>query len=333
VYEITFTGRAGAALREEFDDCEVTVGPDSTTLRASLPDQAALYGLLHRMGAFALELTQLHIVPSGEAAGASARPVTGAASPDEDPCRVEWRGRQAIVELPEHVNVSTADRIREQLLTVINRGAIDVIADMTSTVSCDYAGADALARAYQRAVANGTPLRLVVKARIIRQVLSADGLDRRLSVYPSLEAAVAAGIEPTPAHQDQPVRAPDPNPDRVMRQLPRGKHNLGSDIRPRPGCVISAPQCARTARAFVVSPKLAAQGHHRWGGAVNAAGPAGHGLRRTGRPAADNRALHLHLVPARLRGLRAVENPGPGPRFLTRADDRGDHPAARRRSG
>jgi hypothetical protein len=71
VYEITFTGRAGAALREEFDDCEVTVGPDTTTLRVDLPDQGALYGLLQRLAAFALELTQLQIVPPGEAASTS----------------------------------------------------------------------------------------------------------------------------------------------------------------------------------------------------------------------------------------------------------------------
>ena len=39
-YEITFTGQAGTTVRAEFDDCEVTVGPDTTTLRAELPDQA-----------------------------------------------------------------------------------------------------------------------------------------------------------------------------------------------------------------------------------------------------------------------------------------------------
>ena len=27
-YEITFTGRVGTTLRAEFDDCQVTVGPD-----------------------------------------------------------------------------------------------------------------------------------------------------------------------------------------------------------------------------------------------------------------------------------------------------------------
>ncbi len=36
-HEITFAGQAGSTLRAEFDDCEVTVGPATTTLRAELP--------------------------------------------------------------------------------------------------------------------------------------------------------------------------------------------------------------------------------------------------------------------------------------------------------
>ena len=48
-YEITFTGQAGSTLRAEFDDCQVTVGPGTTTLRAELPDQAALSGLVLRI--------------------------------------------------------------------------------------------------------------------------------------------------------------------------------------------------------------------------------------------------------------------------------------------
>jgi hypothetical protein len=42
-YEITFVGRANDTLSAAFDDCAVTVGPNTTTLRAQLPDQAALW--------------------------------------------------------------------------------------------------------------------------------------------------------------------------------------------------------------------------------------------------------------------------------------------------
>jgi len=62
IYEITFTGQAGSTLRAEFDDCEVIIGPDTTTLRAELPDQAALSGLVLRITGLGLELTDVHLV-------------------------------------------------------------------------------------------------------------------------------------------------------------------------------------------------------------------------------------------------------------------------------
>ena len=61
-YEITFTGQAGATLRAEFDDCEVTVGPGTTTLRAELPDQAALSGLVLRITGLGLKVIDMHLV-------------------------------------------------------------------------------------------------------------------------------------------------------------------------------------------------------------------------------------------------------------------------------
>src|SRR5271154_2526357 len=47
-YEITFVGRAGTVLQAEFDDCEISLGPGTTTLHREVPDQAALHGLLQR---------------------------------------------------------------------------------------------------------------------------------------------------------------------------------------------------------------------------------------------------------------------------------------------
>jgi anti-anti-sigma factor len=115
------------------------------------------------------------------------------AAVSEDSYPVRWLGRQAVVALPEHIDVTNAGQIREELLSVINRGAVVLIADMAATISCDHAGAEAVARAYQRAVVSGTQLRLVVTAGIVRRVISLSGLDRLVPVYPSLEAATAAG--------------------------------------------------------------------------------------------------------------------------------------------
>ncbi len=105
---------------------------------------------------------------------------------------MRWTGKQAVVTLPEHIDVSNVGRIREQLLGLVNRGASPLIADMTGTVSCDHAGADALLRIHQRASVNGTRLRVVVTAQLVRRVLDVSGLDRLVSIYPSVEAAIVA---------------------------------------------------------------------------------------------------------------------------------------------
>jgi hypothetical protein len=62
MYEITFMGEAGRMTRAEFDDCEVIVGSGSTTLRAELPDQGALWGLVQRIISLGLIVTDLHLV-------------------------------------------------------------------------------------------------------------------------------------------------------------------------------------------------------------------------------------------------------------------------------
>jgi len=61
-YEITFTGRADRTLCAQFDDCKVTTGPCTTTLRAELADHAALSGLVQRIAGLGLEITHLHLL-------------------------------------------------------------------------------------------------------------------------------------------------------------------------------------------------------------------------------------------------------------------------------
>ena len=112
------------------------------------------------------------------------------ALPDSYP--VQWTGRLAILALPQHVGDGNAGQIRERLLWVINRGAAELIIDMTGTASCDHEGAAAVARAHQRATASGTQLRLAVTAGAVQRVLCLNGLDRLIPVHPSLDAAIAA---------------------------------------------------------------------------------------------------------------------------------------------
>jgi len=116
----------------------------------------------------------------------------------EDLYLVERAGGQAVVSLPEHIGISNAGQVREELLSLINRGVTTLIADMTATVSCDQAGAEAVIRARTRAAASGTELRLVVTAPVVARVLRLVGLDRTVSVYPFLDGAQPEG-RPGPA--------------------------------------------------------------------------------------------------------------------------------------
>ena len=61
-YEITFAGQAGSALAAEFEDCNVIIGPGTTTLRAELPDQGALWGIVERIIGLGLQVIDLHLV-------------------------------------------------------------------------------------------------------------------------------------------------------------------------------------------------------------------------------------------------------------------------------
>jgi len=105
---------------------------------------------------------------------------------------VEWSGRQAVVSLPEHIDIENADPVAAGLRSVIGRGPAVLIADLTRTSSCDQAGIDAVSRGYYQALISGTRLRLAVTAPAVRRALSRSGIDRLAAVYPTLDAAAAA---------------------------------------------------------------------------------------------------------------------------------------------
>ena len=152
----------------------------------------------------------------------------------DDPFPVEWTGRQAIVAFPGHVDVSNVGQLRDRLLSVINRGPAVLIADMTDTASCDHQAVEAVARACQRAAISGTQVRLVVTAPVVRRVLSIEGLDRLVPIYPSLEAAMAAaragpGCRARRQHQGQPAQRGNHHPGRPVAADRRPRRRPGAD--------------------------------------------------------------------------------------------------------
>ncbi len=106
-----------------------------------------------------------------------------------------WIGRVAVVTLPVEIDVTNADAVREDLLSVLNQGAVLLVADMSRTTFCDSAGVSALVRTFRRAVASSSGLRLVVCTPAVHRVLSLTGVDRLVDVFPSVAACLAGPYE------------------------------------------------------------------------------------------------------------------------------------------
>jgi anti-sigma B factor antagonist len=98
-----------------------------------------------------------------------------------------------VVRLPAEIDMANAEDVGEQLRSAFTPGVTLVIADLTSTVFCDSAGARQLVLAHHSADARDAQVRFVIPDRSMLRVLTLTGLDQLLSIYPSLDAAVSAG--------------------------------------------------------------------------------------------------------------------------------------------
>ena len=81
----------------------------------------------------------------------------------------------------------------EDLLSVLNQGAVLLIADLSRTTFCDSAGVGAVARSFRRAKASQSDMRLVVGTLAVQRVLALTGIDRLLDIYPSVGASLDPG--------------------------------------------------------------------------------------------------------------------------------------------
>lgn len=96
-----------------------------------------------------------------------------------------WLGTSAVVTLPVEIDIANADQVREELLSVLNRGATTLVVDMGGATFCGSAGVNALARTFKRATANSSRMRLVVRAPGVQRVLAITGVDHLIDVCPT----------------------------------------------------------------------------------------------------------------------------------------------------
>jgi anti-sigma B factor antagonist len=106
---------------------------------------------------------------------------------------VQWLDRMAVAPVPAEIDISNADKVRDQLLAVLHEGATVLVVDMSETTFCDSAGVNALVRVYQQALALGAAVRLVTTTRAVQRVLDVTGVDRLIDTFRAVDAALAAG--------------------------------------------------------------------------------------------------------------------------------------------
>ena len=109
---------------------------------------------------------------------------------------LEHAPRPVVLRLPAEIDLTNAERVGEELCSAFTRGAALVIADLTSTVFCDCAGARQLVLAHDYADAHDARIRFVIPVRNMLRVLTLTGAGRLLPIYPSLDAALSAGLAP-----------------------------------------------------------------------------------------------------------------------------------------
>jgi anti-sigma B factor antagonist len=126
---------------------------------------------------------------------------------------VVWLGEAAVITLPEEIDISNSEQVREELLSLLNRGPAVLIVDMAETTFCDSAGVNALVRAHKRATANGAEIRLVVTSPGVKRVLGITGVDRLIPVHPSMTASLAEpggpGVSGEQGERAETHRGPD----------------------------------------------------------------------------------------------------------------------------
>jgi anti-anti-sigma factor len=98
--------------------------------------------------------------------------------------------KHGVITMPAEIDATNADQVRQALLAAVSDLAV-VIIDMSATTFCDSAGVHAIMAARRQAEGTGTDLRLVATA--VLRILTLVGADQLIAIYPTLQAAQAAG--------------------------------------------------------------------------------------------------------------------------------------------
>jgi anti-anti-sigma factor len=114
-----------------------------------------------------------------------------------------------IAELQDEIDVTNCDATAAGLLAAVRAPGV-VIADMTGTAYCDSSGMRMLLTVHDRAHASGSALQVAVRPGTgVARMMTLLGLNRVLSVYESVEAALPPGCAAETVDCVRRVRMPE----------------------------------------------------------------------------------------------------------------------------
>jgi anti-anti-sigma factor len=106
----------------------------------------------------------------------------------------------SLVRLPAEIDLTSAPELRDEMLAALNRDGAHLVVDAQDVTFMDSSGINALVRARERALALGGSLHVVTRHPAVLRVLQITGLEERLGVVGSLEAAYACLLHPETVH-------------------------------------------------------------------------------------------------------------------------------------
>lgn len=114
-----------------------------------------------------------------------------------------------VVTAPEEIDVTNADALRSVLLAAAAHGHGTVVLDMTMTRFCDSSGIHTLLAAHQRAQGEGGGLLLVIPDIAPLRIFQITGVHRMISIFTSLDQALAQASADGPGTIRPVAAAPD----------------------------------------------------------------------------------------------------------------------------
>jgi anti-sigma B factor antagonist len=101
------------------------------------------------------------------------------------------KGAITVAELAGELDIASVPALREELLSLLQRGSSRLVIDLSKVSFCDASGLAVLVSTGRRARLLGGFLRLAAVSPQVGRVLQMTGLERNLATFPTVEAAAA----------------------------------------------------------------------------------------------------------------------------------------------